>query len=245
MPPYQARLYAVSGCRPTNSAQASCAAMSPPLLAKKRNHRTWVTAAAAVAMVTGWRSSRRAWRRRTAQAAASGSGADRGSGVRGCGQQDVAGRRCRRPRSSPVLLSASRPGFGSAVVTTALPVLRRPRTPFRTRPGALQLSGDANTYLRHIPLTSGRGERRRSPRPAPAPVPAPYRCVLSRSGSACRRMPGSVEVALERHRSRDLSGARADGDHADLGAGLRGVRDALAVVGDLRARPPARASRPP
>lgn len=53
MPPYQARLYAVPGCRPTNSAQASCAAMSPPVLAKKKNQRTWATAAAAVAMVTG------------------------------------------------------------------------------------------------------------------------------------------------------------------------------------------------
>ncbi|CAO0828629.1 hypothetical protein SMICM17S_07440 [Streptomyces microflavus] len=39
MPPYQARLYAVPGCRPKNSAQASCAAMSPPLLAKKRNRQ--------------------------------------------------------------------------------------------------------------------------------------------------------------------------------------------------------------
>lgn len=52
IPPYQARLYAESGCRPTNSAHASCAARSPPLFAKKKNHRMWVTAASPVAAMT-------------------------------------------------------------------------------------------------------------------------------------------------------------------------------------------------
>lgn len=48
MPPYQARLYAESGCLPTNSAQASCAARSPPLFAKAKNHATCSTADRAV-----------------------------------------------------------------------------------------------------------------------------------------------------------------------------------------------------
>ncbi len=52
IPPYQARLYAESGCRPTNSAHASCAARSPPLLAKRKNQRTWVRAASPVATMT-------------------------------------------------------------------------------------------------------------------------------------------------------------------------------------------------
>ena len=38
IPPYQARLYAEPGCRPTNSAQASWAARSPPLFAKSATH---------------------------------------------------------------------------------------------------------------------------------------------------------------------------------------------------------------
>ncbi len=58
MPPYQARLYADPGCSATNSAQASWAAMSPPVLAKKKNQSTCSRAAAAVAIVTGCRSSR-------------------------------------------------------------------------------------------------------------------------------------------------------------------------------------------
>ncbi len=65
MPPYQARLYAESGCRPTNSAQASCAARSPPLLAKVKNHTTCSTAANAVATATGCRPAHLRTRSRT------------------------------------------------------------------------------------------------------------------------------------------------------------------------------------
>ena len=55
IPPYQARLYAESGCRPTNSAHASCAARSPPLFANVKNQMTWRTPESAVARVTGCR----------------------------------------------------------------------------------------------------------------------------------------------------------------------------------------------
>src|SRR5438132_734761 len=55
MPPYQARLYAESGCRPTNSAQASWAARSPPLFANVKNQTMWRTPARAVMPRTGWR----------------------------------------------------------------------------------------------------------------------------------------------------------------------------------------------
>ena len=43
------------GGGPTNSAQASCAAMSPPLFAKKKNQRRCTAAATAVVSRTGWR----------------------------------------------------------------------------------------------------------------------------------------------------------------------------------------------
>jgi hypothetical protein len=53
MPPYQARLYAESGCRPTNSAQASCAARSPPLFANVKNQTTWRMPERSVKPITG------------------------------------------------------------------------------------------------------------------------------------------------------------------------------------------------
>lgn len=53
IPPYQARLYAESGYRPTNSAQASCAARSPPLFANVKNQTTWSAPARPVAKRTG------------------------------------------------------------------------------------------------------------------------------------------------------------------------------------------------
>ncbi|GHG76094.1 hypothetical protein GCM10018980_73810 [Streptomyces capoamus] len=58
MPPYQARLYAESGCRPTNSAHASCAARSPPLFAKVKNQMMCSTPASIVTDSTGCRSIR-------------------------------------------------------------------------------------------------------------------------------------------------------------------------------------------
>ncbi|CAM5560190.1 hypothetical protein SGRIM128S_01809 [Streptomyces griseomycini] len=79
MPPYQARLYAESGCRPTNSAHASCAARSPPLLANVKNQTTCRTPARPVTDSTGCRSIRP----RTARTAAPRRGARGVSGVRG------------------------------------------------------------------------------------------------------------------------------------------------------------------
>lgn len=58
MPPYQARLYAEPGFRPTNSAHASCAARSPPLFANVKNQMMWRTPATAVAMIAGCRTKR-------------------------------------------------------------------------------------------------------------------------------------------------------------------------------------------
>src|SRR5690349_8380500 len=55
IPPYQARLYAESGCRPTNSAHASCAARSPPLFAKVKNQTTCRRPARTVTEATGCR----------------------------------------------------------------------------------------------------------------------------------------------------------------------------------------------
>ncbi|MGC0376673.1 hypothetical protein RKD28_004189 [Streptomyces sp. SAI-229] len=66
IPPYQARLYAESGCRPTNSAHASCAARSPPLLANVKNQTMCSRPARAVTESTGCRS----MRARTARTAA-------------------------------------------------------------------------------------------------------------------------------------------------------------------------------
>ncbi len=53
MPPYQARLYAESGCRPTNSAHASCAARSPPLFANVKNQTRCSTPESTVTASTG------------------------------------------------------------------------------------------------------------------------------------------------------------------------------------------------
>lgn len=61
IPPYQARLYAEPGFRPTNSAHASCAARSPPLFANVKNQMTWRMPESAVARVAGCR--RKRWRR--------------------------------------------------------------------------------------------------------------------------------------------------------------------------------------
>lgn len=109
IPPYQARLYAVPGCRPTNSAQASWAAMSPPLFAKKKNQRMWTTAATAVVRRTGWRTQRRL--KPSNRPAPSGTDSPPG------------------PRTRPSPLFAR---VGSAVVTATLPVL--PRTRWNRRP---------------------------------------------------------------------------------------------------------------
>ncbi len=115
MPPYQARLYAESGCRPTNSAHASCAARSPPLFAKVKNQMMCSTPDSAVIDSAGCRSSRCRSGSRAASGRARPPGRTPASGSATRRPGSVVDRRIRGPDPGPG--SASSACVGSAVAT--------------------------------------------------------------------------------------------------------------------------------
>src|SRR5690606_25676429 len=121
-----------------------------------------------------------------------------------CGRRGDGTRTCRASSpTAPVVPSASRPGFGSAVVTTALPVSAGPVPPLGRVPASLSCPGTltrtSDTFLCHNWHRAGRGGRRRPPLP-PGVSADPGQLVAE------GRL---VQVGLQHHRRRDLPGAGA------------------------------------